>query len=110
MTVCAVCYRENDPVAGRCPSCGAPRTEAAEEAPRPPRPSPASGPRLTLRGPNGEATEYPLGASNVLGRSTTASVRLSDREVSRKHSQIDREGEEYVLRDLGSSNGTFLNG
>jgi len=46
----------------------------------------------------------------VLGRSTTASVRLADREVSRKHSQIDREGDDYVLRDLGSSNGTFLNG
>jgi len=46
----------------------------------------------------------------VLGRSTTASVRLADREVSRKHSQIDREGNDYVLRDLGSSNGTFLNG
>ncbi|HTO95851.1 MAG TPA: adenylate/guanylate cyclase domain-containing protein [Myxococcales bacterium] len=112
MSVCAVCYRENEPVAGRCPSCGAPR-----EAPRAPAtarvPAPAaagSGPRLTLRGGNGEVVEYPLGQSNVLGRSTTASVRLADREVSRKHSQIDKEGEEYVLRDLGSSNGTFLNG
>ncbi len=112
MSVCAVCYRDNEPVAGRCPSCGAPRADG-DEAPRSARPQPAhpaSGPRLTLRGPGGEATEYPLGQSNVLGRSTTASVRLFDREVSRKHSQIDREGEEYVLRDLGSSNGTFLNG
>jgi adenylate cyclase len=46
----------------------------------------------------------------VLGRSTQATVRLSDREVSRKHSQIDRQGNEFVLRDLGSSNGTFVNG
>jgi len=45
-----------------------------------------------------------------LGRSTQATVRLADREVSRKHSQIDREGQDFVLRDLGSSNGTFLNG
>ena len=87
--------------------CAAPRQH-------PPRPSnsahPDSGPRLTLRGAAGDITEYPLGLSNVLGRSTTASVRLADREVSRKHSQIDREGETWVLRDLGSSNGTFLNG
>src|SRR5207244_814634 len=56
-----------------------------------------------------DVTQYPLGDSNVIGRSTTASVRLTDREVSRKHSQIDREDDGYVLRDLGSSNGTFLN-
>ena len=139
MSVCPVCFRENDPVAGRCPSCGGPRAEAPgqpaleEESPagRPrggvaparaaplseqanlPRPAsahPASGPRLILKGPAGEVTEYPLGDSDVLGRSTTASVRLADREVSRKHSQIDREGNDFVLRDLGSSNGTFLNG
>src|SRR5437868_8646945 len=139
LSVCPVCFRENDPVAGRCPSCGGPRAGAPgqpaleEETPagRPlggvalaraaplsqqanlPRPAsahPASGPRLILKGPGSEVTEYPLGRSSVLGRSATASVRLADREVSRKHSQIDREGDDYVLRDLGSSNGTFLNG
>jgi adenylate cyclase len=77
-----------------------------------PQPSAAPGlaPRMILKGPAGDVTEFPLGDSNILGRSTTASVRLADREVSRKHSQVDREGEEYILRDLGSSNGTFLNG
>jgi adenylate cyclase len=70
----------------------------------------SAGPRLTLKGLAGDVTEYPLGDNNVLGRSTTASVRLADREVSRKHSQIDKEGDDYILRDLGSSNGTYLNG
>ncbi len=65
---------------------------------------------MILKGPAGDGTEFPLGENNVLGRSTTASVRLADREVSRKHSQVDKEGDDYVLRDLGSSNGTFLNG
>src|SRR5207248_9300980 len=67
-------------------------------------------PRIILKGPAGDVTEFPLGDNNVLGRSTTATVRLADREVSRKHSQVDKEGDDYVLRDLGSSNGTFLNG
>ena len=67
-------------------------------------------PRLVLKGASGDVTEFPLGQNNVLGRSTGASVRLADREVCRKHSQIDREGKDFVLRDLGSSNGTFVNG
>src|SRR6266446_6660073 len=115
VSVCPVCFHESEPVAGRCPSCSAPRARAPKDRevaipPRPSAPHTASGPRLILKGPGGEVTEYPLGQSSVLGRSTTASVRLADREVSRKHSQIDREGQDYVLRDLGSSNGTFLNG
>jgi len=115
VSVCPVCFHESEPVAGRCPSCSAPPVLASSdrEAVIPPRPSAphiASAPRLILKGQGAEITEYPLGDSSVLGRSTTASVRLADREVSRKHSQIDREGNDYVLRDLGSSNGTFLNG
>src|SRR5713101_9957421 len=78
--------------------------------PRAKMPANAIAPRLILKGMAGDVTEYSLGENNVLGRSTTANVRLADREVSRKHSQIDKEGEDYVLRDLGSSNGTFLNG
>ncbi|HZX94207.1 MAG TPA: adenylate/guanylate cyclase domain-containing protein [Myxococcales bacterium] len=121
MSVCAVCYRDNEPVAGRCPSCGAPRAEAARPLsadgaptqgtqPRAERAQGAhAGPRLVLKG-TADPAVYPLVETNVLGRSTTASVKLADREVSRKHSQVDREGGEFVLRDLGSSNGTFLNG
>jgi adenylate cyclase len=75
-----------------------------------PQQAAAVAPRMILKGPTGDVTEFPLGENNVLGRSTTASVRLADREVSRKHSQVDKEGDDYVLRDLGSSNGTFLNG
>jgi len=129
MSACPVCYRDLAPAAGRCPACGAERSgetvelreiddesthspgqRAAPATARMP-PSPAARePRLILKGAAGEVTEFPLADANVLGRSTQATVRLADREVSRKHSQIDREGQDYVLRDLGSSNGTFLNG
>src|SRR2546426_5593792 len=104
LSVCPVCHRENEPVGGRCPSCGAPRQRSAQPA------DGRSGPRLILEGVAGEVTEYPLGDNNVVGRSTTATVRLADREVSRKHSQIDLAGDRFILTDLGSSNGTFLNG
>src|SRR5438876_9744327 len=113
LSVCPVCFHESEPIAGRCPSCSALRARASKEEAIPLRPSAphtASGPRLILKGPGGEVTEYPLGQSSVLGRSTTASVRLADREVSRKHSQIDREGDAYVVRHLVSSGATFTHG
>jgi adenylate cyclase len=37
-------------------------------------------------------------------------VRLVDREVSKEHAAIERMGRDFILRDLGSSNGTFVNG
>jgi len=36
-------------------------------------------------------------------------VALSDPKASRRHSQITRQGSQYILVDLGSSNGTLVN-
>ena len=68
-----------------------------------------TGARMVLMGPAGPASDFTLETVSVLGRSTQATVRLADREVSRKHSQIDLENGEYMLKDLGSSNGTYVN-
>lgn len=46
----------------------------------------------------------------TLGRDPASNVRLRDNEVSRRHAEIRRSGDEYWLIDLGSSNGTFVNG
>jgi signal transduction histidine kinase len=46
----------------------------------------------------------------TIGRGTTNSVQLHDTEVSREHAELSRRGDKFLLRDLGSSNGTFLNG
>ena len=46
----------------------------------------------------------------VLGRGVEASVELPDRRVSKAHALIERAGEGWRLRDLGSNNGTQLNG
>jgi PAS domain S-box-containing protein len=51
------------------------------------------------------------GAGLVLGRGSEAAVRLHDPGLSRRHAQVRLEpGEGYVLTDLGSTNGTYLNG
>lgn len=45
-----------------------------------------------------------------LGRHTQSTIVLTDDGVSRKHARIVREGDRYVLEDLGSANGTFVRG
>ncbi len=47
---------------------------------------------------------------NIIGRNQGWDVCLSDRAVSRPHAQIERRGNEFLLSDLGSANGTLLNG
>jgi Nif-specific regulatory protein len=45
----------------------------------------------------------------VIGRETTATLCIADASVSRRHSQIEKEEEHFVIEDLESLNGTFIN-
>lgn len=65
---------------------------------------------IVLQGSNvGEMHEIERGEM-VLGRGQTASVRLNDEGVSRKHARVIRSGDNYIIEDLNSSNGTLVNG
>lgn len=46
----------------------------------------------------------------LIGRDDGCDVVIAERQVSRQHAAIAREEENYVLRDLNSKNGTFVNG
>lgn len=46
----------------------------------------------------------------VLGRDATADIHLDNRALSRRHAQIEKRGAAIWIRDLGSQNGTFVNG
>ncbi|MGC8874634.1 MAG: FHA domain-containing protein, partial [Chloroflexia bacterium] len=60
---------------------------------------------------SGQQWECPMTAESlVIGREETCGLVLPDRQVSRHHARIFREGGRYYLRDEGSRNGTFLNG
>ncbi len=48
--------------------------------------------------------------SIVIGRVAGSDVVISDPEVSRRHASITWEGGQPVIKDLGSTNGTFVNG
>ena len=45
-----------------------------------------------------------------LGRGVTVGVRIDDRWLSRRHCELSLGGERIVIRDLGSSHGTYVNG
>jgi len=46
----------------------------------------------------------------TVGRGSDCEVIIAERQVSRHHAQIDRRADGYYLRDLGSKNGTYVNG
>lgn len=59
----------------------------------------------------GEGAEYPLAqGSNVIGRTADAAVPIDRTEVSRCHARVVVNGTTATVEDLGSKNGTFLNG
>lgn len=93
------------PPPARCAHCGEPFVENAA-----PGRSGSRGPRLTGRLPDGTVADVLLGVRTTLGRHPANTLRLADREVSKEHACIERIGNTFVLRDLGSSNGTFVNG
>jgi sigma-B regulation protein RsbU (phosphoserine phosphatase) len=53
---------------------------------------------------------FPLGDSAVLGRHPDCDVVLDVGAVSRQHARITKSGDDYLVEDLQSRNGTFLNG
>src|SRR5690606_10523035 len=46
----------------------------------------------------------------VIGRRSDCQVFVPDMRVSRQHARLWRDGEGWSLEDLGSNNGTFING
>ena len=123
------------PAPARSVSIPAAPIAAAAAAPAPPAPPLESAPSTTMIYPARPAPEAPVEApaapepprevvtitlaghahpiasrSFVIGRSRECDLRVTDGNASRRHAEIAQEGSVYVLVDLGSTNGTELNG
>jgi len=67
--------------------------------------------KLIIIGQDGKRSERELTGTVVIGRSTDSDVPLAgDAKASRNHCKIEKRDKEFVLSDLGSANGTRLNG
>jgi len=53
---------------------------------------------------------YDLGQSLRIGKATDNDVVLDHPTVSRNHLVVRRQGEQFLVQDLGSTNGTFIDG
>jgi predicted component of type VI protein secretion system len=61
-------------------------------------------------GPTPGATFSLEGDQLLIGRDSSSGVAINDAEISRKHARLTFQGGKYVIEDLGSTNGTFVNG
>jgi len=91
-----------------------PGVTLVDAAPGAAGPSRNGGARLVLQRGGLAGTEYPLqsnGTDVVVGRDpASSSIVVDDSGISRRHAQIRCQGSQYYVSDLGSANGTLVNG
>src|SRR5438067_4447540 len=59
---------------------------------------------------NLQTYELKSGGTQVVGRAPTSDIPVFDPTISRRHAELTADDQGVQVRDLGSSNGTFLNG
>ena len=69
-------------------------------------------PKLVLRGVSGAAfgKTYPITGPMVIGRQADCDIAIASEEISRRHAQVKPTPAGLAVEDLGSSNGTYING
>lgn len=67
--------------------------------------------QLIMRsGPTPGAAFMLEGDQITIGRDPNNGITINDAEISRRHARLTYQGGKYILEDLGSTNGTFVNG
>ena len=126
---CNRCGHRNPPVSAFCSACGTvldladdhtitlAKTDAGLDAPGPGDDVvvdlddiEAGTAILVVRGGETEGSYFVLSAPmTTIGRHAESDIVLDDITVSRRHSEIAHDGDQYIVRDSGSLNGTYVN-
>ncbi len=126
---CNQCGHRNPPVSAFCSACGTVLDIVSDHTITLAKTDPlqdASGPAddvhvslsqiatgtaiLVLRGGEDEGNHFVLSSSLThIGRHADSDIALDDITVSRRHCEISREASSFVVRDVGSLNGTYVN-
>ena len=122
---CPECGFQNPEAANYCSKCGAllVKDEAGSETTQTYTPDELTdeegpleevatdGPALVVRSGGGRTGEHfiPQGEQTTIGRSPDNDIFLDDVTVSRKHAVLLAQSGDYVIEDLGSLNGTYVN-
>jgi len=124
---CSQCQQELDKTWDACPHCAqAAQQQAAANAPKAPMKTqaiainsggstanPFSGLQMIgwivpLQGPQrGEL--FTLGSQTVVGKDPACTLVLQDSFMSSRHAEIKIEAGSWILKDMGSTNGTYVN-
>lgn len=122
---CTRCGHPNKDGARYCASCGAPlqeettlgispvevEDEGLEEFPFPhDQLEPGQGLLMVKRGPNAGSTFMLEREATSVGRNPESDVFLDDVTVSRRHAEFRRHDGGFYVHDVGSLNGTYVNG
>ena len=90
---------------------GAPRERRARsEDPAPRRRGKGIPSRVVVLSPNGgKGVTHRLAGALEIGRAPSCAIRPEDTYVSQQHARISNRGGVWVVEDMGSTNGTYLN-
>jgi hypothetical protein len=67
-------------------------------------------PKVSIKAGPDTGKVYEVAQAAILGRLDTNDIPVKDGKASREHAKIYKQGEQYAIVDLNSSNGTFVNG
>lgn len=99
-TACTACTHENRPGSFFCSQCGS-KLHFEDQS---------LGELVRMNGPQQEARLEIPGPVCVLGRASSANIVLEEESVSKQHARLTHHDGIFRIEDLGSSNGTFVNG